>query len=108
MITRRVGMLHHPPARLLALLAPCIVAIQPSDTYGYPVAVELRPGALMDFLNLFFRYRLAKSGVYGYCILCTWCAPLHRMWMCGDKHKNNVFTHQLQEQLQTRPRDSPR
>jgi len=31
MITRRVGMLHH---RLLALLAPCIVAIQPSDTYA--------------------------------------------------------------------------
>ena len=34
MITRRVGMLHHPVARLLALLAPCIVAIQPSDTYA--------------------------------------------------------------------------
>ena len=33
-ITRRVGMLHHPAARLLALLAPCIVAIQPSDTYA--------------------------------------------------------------------------
>ena len=35
MITRRVGMLHHPVARLLlALLAPCIVAIQPSDKYA--------------------------------------------------------------------------
>ena len=27
-------MLHH---RLLALLAPCIVAIQPSDTYASPL-----------------------------------------------------------------------
>ena len=34
MITRRVFGMPNYPARLLALFAPCIVAIQPSDTYA--------------------------------------------------------------------------